>query len=111
VITRTAVFEGRIRPGREAEFFEGVERRLLPLWKRFPHAVAVRWWRTHSRDADAPPIVLIQQVDYPSLAAMEEALASTARTAARAATLELLELFEGRFYHVVGEVPSGGNAA
>jgi hypothetical protein len=57
-------------------------------------------------DEGAPPIAMMQQVDYPSLAALDEALASPIRTQARALTLELLEMFEGRFYHVI----SGGNA-
>ncbi|MEO8753877.1 MAG: hypothetical protein ABI624_14505 [Casimicrobiaceae bacterium] len=101
MITRTAIFEGRIRPGCEARFFEGIEQRLAPLWRRFPHALAVRWWRTQSVDAGAPPIVMIQQIDYPSLDALAEAMKSAARNEARAATLELMEMFEGRFYHVV----------
>jgi hypothetical protein len=103
MITRTAIFEGRIREGCETRFFAGIEQRLAPLWGRFPHASNIRWLRTVANDAGAPPIVMIQQVDYPSLAALDEALASAVRTEARAITLELMEMFEGRFYHVVSE--------
>ena len=103
MITRTAIFEGRLRDGCEELFFEGVEQRLAPLWRQFPHAINVRWNRVVARDAEAPGNVMIQQVDYPSLAALEEAIASPARAAARALTLELMEMFEGRFYHVVSE--------
>ncbi len=103
MITRTAVFEGRVRSGYEARFFDDIERRLAPLWQRFPNALAVRWWRTLQTDADAPPILMIQQIDYPSIAAMEEALRSSVRTEARAVTLELMEMFDGRFYHVVSD--------
>jgi hypothetical protein len=46
---------------------------------------------------------MIQQIDYPSMGALEEALASPIRAEARAVTLELLEMFEGRFYHIVSE--------
>ena len=106
MITRTAIFEGRIKLGCEARFFAGVEQRLAPLWRRFPHARNVRLLKVATADADAPPIVMIQQIDYPSQAALEEAIASPIRAEARAVTLELMEMFEGRFYHVVSE----GNA-
>ena len=106
MITRTAIFEGRIKPGCEARFFAGVEQRLAPLWRKFPHARNVRLLKVATADADAPPIVMIQQIDYPSQAALEEAIASPVRAEARVLTLELMEMFEGRFYHVVSE----GNA-
>jgi hypothetical protein len=103
LITRTAIFEGRIKPGSETPFWEAIEQRLAPLWRQFPNALEVRWGRATERDADSPPIVLIQQVDYPSRAALDEAIASPIRSQARAITLELMEMFEGRFYHVVCE--------
>jgi hypothetical protein len=103
VITRTAVFEGRIKPGCEERCFAAVNERLAPLWRRFPRAHNVRLLRVAAADADAPPIAMIQQIDYPSLAALAEAMASPMRARARAVTLELMEMFEGRFYHVVSE--------
>jgi len=105
VITRSAIFEGRIMPGCEEAFFAAVRYRLAPLWAQFPDASNVRWQRIAARDEDAPPIVMLQQVDYPSLAALEAALASPIRARARAVTMEILEMFEGRFYHLV----SAGN--
>lgn len=106
MITRTAIFEGHIKPGLEEQFRQEVRTRLAPLWGQFPHASNVRLFFIDQMDEGAPPIAMMQQVDYPSLAALEEALASPVRTKARALTLELLEMFEGRFYHAV----SGGNA-
>ncbi len=103
MITRTAVFEGRIHSGREEAFFEAIERDLAPLWAKFPHALAVRWCRVRSADDGSPPVVMIQQVDYPSIDALEAALASPEREAARLKTREILTMFEGRFYHVVSE--------
>jgi hypothetical protein len=103
MITRMAIFEGRVKPGFEEQFFAAIETRLAPLWRRFPHALAVRWVRVTGKDEDAPPIALIQQIDYPSLAALEEAIASPVRSEARAVTMELMKMFEGRFYHVVGD--------
>ncbi|MET0292842.1 MAG: hypothetical protein ABW136_10810 [Steroidobacteraceae bacterium] len=103
MITRTAIFEGHIKPGHEQKFYDDIERRLAPLWVKFPHALAVRWCRVQSSDEGSPPIALIQQVDYPSLEALEAAMASPERAAARAMTQEILSAFEGRFYHVVSE--------
>lgn len=106
MITRTAIFEGTIKPGCEERFFEEIRTRLAPLWSQFPHSSNARLLRVEQADADAPPIAMIQQVDYPSVAALEEAIASPIRAKARAVTLEILEMFDGRFYHVV----SDGNA-
>jgi hypothetical protein len=106
MITRTAIFEGRIKPGCEQRFFAGVEQQLAPLWRRFPHARNVRLLKIATADADAPTIAMIQQIDYPSMSALEEAIASPARAEARATTLELMTMFEGRVYHLVSE----GNA-
>jgi hypothetical protein len=103
MITRTAIFEGRIRKGCEERFFAEINGRLAPLWLRFPHASNVRLLRTVAADPDAHPVAMIQQIDYPSMAALEEAIASPLRAEARAVTLELIKMFEGRFYHVVGE--------
>ena len=101
MITRIAIFEGRVRPGSEARFFTAVEERLLPLWRQFPHALAVRCYRIHASDPDARPIAMVQQIDYPSRAALEEAIRSPIRERARAVTLELMEMFDGRFYHLM----------
>jgi hypothetical protein len=106
MITRTAIFEGQVKAGHEDEFFRRFEQELPPIWREFPHASNIRLFRVQSGDEGAPPICMIQQIDYPSLAALEEAIASPARQRARALTLELMEMFNGRFYHLV----SGGNA-
>ena len=103
MITRTAIFEGRIREGYEERFFAEIKSRLAPLWRRFPHASNIRLLRVAVLDADAAPIVMIQQIDYPSMAALDEAMASPIRAEARAATLALMEMFEGRFYHVLSD--------
>lgn len=101
MITRTAIFEGRAKPGCEDAFFSAIEQRLAPLWQAFPHALDVRFFRVDAVDDAERPVAMIQQVDYPSLDAMALALSSPQRDAARAVTLELMEMFDGRFYHVI----------
>ncbi|MBO9581350.1 MAG: hypothetical protein J7498_10710 [Sphingobium sp.] len=103
MITRTAIFEGRFSGDNEARFFAGVEERLAPLWRQFPNALDVRWFRMDSADADARPIVMIQQIDYPSHEALAQAVASPIRDQSRAVTLELMELLDGGFYHFISE--------
>jgi len=103
MITRTAIFEGRVKPGHENEFFAAIRERLAPLWQTFPGNVGMRWFRIDNCDDAERPVVMIQQVDYPSHEVMQAAIASPQRDAARAVTMELMELFEGRFYHVIGE--------
>jgi hypothetical protein len=106
MITRSAIFEGKLKPGCDERFFSEIRERLAPLWRQFPNASNVRLHRIDSSDDDTTPILMIQQIDYPSLAAVEEALASPVRAQARAVTMELMEMFEGRFYHLISE----GNA-
>ena len=105
MITRRAIFEGQVKPGMEAAFFAGVEQRLAPLWRAFPHALAVRLFYADECDDAQRPVLMIQEVDYPDMACLQAAITSPQRDAARAVTLELLEMFEGRFYHVI----SGGD--
>ncbi|MCP5144086.1 MAG: hypothetical protein H6978_04610 [Gammaproteobacteria bacterium] len=103
MITRTAIFEGRIKPGYEQAFFRQIEERLAPLWWRFPKVMDVRMYKIDQVDEGAPPIIMIQQVDYPDMDALAAVMTSPERDQARALTLEILQMFEGRFYHLVSE--------
>jgi hypothetical protein len=103
MITRTAIFEGRVKSGCEERFFSEINTRLAPLWRKFPHASNIRVLRIQASDTDARPVAMIQQIDYPCMAALEEAIGSPIRTEARAITMELMEMFEGRFYHLLSE--------
>jgi len=103
MLTRTAIYEGRVRPGSEDEFFRRVESELEPIWRQFPHVTAVRVLRTRSQDADGPPIAMVLEMDFPSMEAINECVNSPIRPKAHAATLEVMKLFDGRFYHIVAE--------
>ncbi len=103
MLTRTAIYEGTIKAGHEEEFFRQVEERLDPIWRQFPHVRAVRVQRVVEPDADAPAIAMIMEMDFPSREAMHESLASSIRERSHALTLEVMSLFEGRFYHLVTE--------
>ncbi|MCQ8241415.1 hypothetical protein [Rhizosaccharibacter radicis] len=103
MLTRTAIYEGTIQPGREEEFFRRVATELEPLWRRFPNVLAVRVQRTRSADKDARPIAMILEMDFPDMKAIEDCLASPIRPESHAATEAVMTLFDGGFYHLVTE--------
>lgn len=99
--TRSAIFEGSIRPGKEAEFFDIIQNKLLPIWRRMPNVQAVRLFRPEEKDATAPDVVLVQQIDYPSRKAIDEALSSSIREEAVVASRDLEDVFDGHLYHFI----------
>lgn len=103
MLTRTAIYEGTVRAGREEEFFARVRDELEPLWRRFPNVTAVRVQRTRQPDPDARPIAMILEMDFPDMAAIEACLASPIRPESHTATMEVMKLFDGRFYHLITE--------
>ncbi|NBE06740.1 hypothetical protein [Paragemmobacter ruber] len=102
MITRYALFEGRIHDGQADAFRQAVLAEVLPKWKAFPGALAVRVSFAEFRDDGAPEYPMILAISYPDLATVEAALASPARTAAKAATDAVLaRFFTGRIHHHV----------
>ena len=104
MIKRLAYFEGSIHAGREAEFAEYLERRLLPLWRQFPGAAYVEILREAEAEDGSHRYPLILAISYPDTAAMAQALASPQRAESREVTKGLLAMFEGRVFHVVYDV-------
>jgi hypothetical protein len=102
MITRYALFEGRVRPGQDDAFRAAILAEVLPTWKAFPGALAVRVTFADSRDEGAPEFPLILAISYPDLDAVARALASPVRAESRAATERVLaRYFEGRVHHHV----------
>ena len=63
----------------------------------------MRVLRDVTADPHAPLLRMILEVDYPNMAAIENALASQVRTEAKAETEKLMTMFDGRIYRVVFE--------
>lgn len=103
MLTRVAIFEGAIEAGAEDAFFQDVKDRLEPIWRSFPHVQDVRVLRVRQSDPGAIPTVMVLEMDYPSMDAIQQSLASDIRTKAHATTLEVLKPFTGRFFHFVAE--------
>lgn len=105
MITRYALFDGTVRLAAMEGFKAAILEEVLPLWKQFPGATAVRVSFAVARDDGAPDYPLILAVTYPDLAAVEKALASSIRAQSRAATEAVLSrYFTGRVHHHVTEV-------
>lgn len=103
MLTRVAIFEGALEPGSEAPFFADVAARLEPIWRSFPHVLAVRVLRTTAADPGAIPVVMVLEMDFASMADIHASLASDIKTTAHKTTLEVLAPFTGRFFHFVTE--------
>lgn len=103
MLTRVAIYEGTIEAGKEEEFFEQVKSRLEPMWRQFPHVTAVRVLRVTQSDPDARPTPMILEMDFPSMEAIQNCLHSDILPKAHQATLDVLKLFHGRFYHLITE--------
>lgn len=102
MITRYALFEGKVKEGETEAFRKAVMDTILPKWKQFPGALDVRVSFAEARDDGAPEFPMILAVNYPDIAAVDAALASPVRTEARAATEEVLSrFFDGRIHHHV----------
>ena len=103
MLTRVAIYEGTIETGKEDEFFDQVKSKLEPMWRRFPNVTAVRVLRITQPDPDARPTPMILEMDFPSMEAIHECLHSDILPKAHQATLDVLKLFKGRFYHLITE--------
>lgn len=102
MITRYALFEGRVKPDQIEAFRAAVLEKILPLWKQMPGALSVRVCFEDSRDEGAPGLPLILAINYPDLKAVEMIITSDARAKASEATQAVLAMyFEGRIHHHV----------
>lgn len=100
MITRYALFEGRVHAGELDAFRDAVLKEILPHWQSFPLATSVRVCFENERDPDAPEMPLMLAIDYPDRAAVDIALASPERALAKAATERVMaRFFTGHIHH------------
>ncbi|WP_068084671.1 hypothetical protein [Polycladidibacter stylochi] len=101
MITRRAFFEGKIKQGCEELFYQEVKENLLPVWQSMPNVLDVRIHRIEAVDDGAPQIFFMQEIDYPSHEAMQEAMQSPKRELAKAAHEKIMRLYDGRHFHII----------
>jgi hypothetical protein len=98
---RCAFFEGHVKEGQHAAFHDFVTHDLVPLWTKFPGAREVRVLSQTQSDTDTPHYAMVLAIQYPDMAAIEEALQSDMRARSREVTGELVKMFDGRIFHTV----------
>ena len=102
MITRYALFEGTVAPGQTQAFRDAVLAEILPVWRRFPGALAVHVTFAEDRDDGAPEYPLILAIDWPDRATVDAFLDHPIRKEGRAATESVLSrFFTGRIHHHV----------
>lgn len=102
MITRYALFEGKVNDGQTGAFRAAVLDEILPVWRRFPGALAVRVTFSDDCDPGAPQFPLILAIDWPDRAAVDAFLDHPIRKEGRSATEAVLSrFFTGRIHHHV----------
>jgi len=103
MLTRFAIFAGRLKPGCEAEMRGFVDTVMAPLWAKFDCAEEVRVYFGVEQEANGPVVPLILAISYADRAAMQKGITSPARDAAKERLPELYERFfeEIRLNHYV----------
>lgn len=101
MFTRSAIFRGQIKPGMEDAFYTAVQDRLLPAWQNMLHAQAVRLFRPLQAEGPLQDVFLVQEIDYPSRAHIDEALASERRLMAMEALGSVRHMYEGAHHHII----------
>jgi len=97
MLTKYAFFNGTLKAGMEQDMRQYVESTLQPLWEQFQPSEKVQVLYGYEQEPDGPTIPLVLAVTYRDEAAMEQAMASKARSDAR----ELLPAFHDRFFDTV----------
>ena len=93
MITRYAIFGGKVKPGQNAAMRAWVTENLTPLWRKFADAEEVRVLYGVEQDENGPAIPLILAITYADEAAMARGVSSPARHEAKALLPELYERF------------------
>lgn len=93
MITRYAIFSGKIKAGLEDDMRAFVAEKLVPHWRKFACAEEVRVLYGVEQDENGPTIPLILAITYADHKAMEKGVNSPARHEAKALLPELYQQF------------------
>ena len=107
MLTRYAIFEGRVRPGMDSQMRVYVNDVLAPLWRQFDGAHTVQVMFGVEQDPEGPGFPLVLAITYPDAAAMARGLASPARYESRDLLSEFFAKYiDGKLLHYVMETDS-----
>ncbi len=101
MIVRSAYLEGTVADADRAAFDALMCGEVIAAIATYPGIRSVKLRRTLQADEGAPPVYMVFDLRFDSLAAMDAALASPTRQAVRQKIGEAMRLFTGRVYHLV----------
>ena len=101
MIIRSAVLEGTVPEAHRAAFDTAMRGSVRSAIGRYPglHTVKLRW--PAEAEAGAPPVYVVFDLYFDSLDAMHVALASAVRQEVRQSLGVVMQMFEGRVYHLI----------
>lgn len=112
MIIRSAVLEGTVAEADRSAFDAHMRDVVLPAIARYPGLRRVDLRKPAEAEAGAPPVYMIFDLHFDTLAAMHAALASPVRQEVRGVIAAGMSRFSGRVYHLVLEdvATRGGSA-
>lgn len=111
MIIRSAVLEGTVAEAHRAAFDHHMETTVMQAITRYPGLRKICLRRPVESEPGAPPVYMVHDLYFDSLAAMHAALASPVRQEVRARIAEVMKHFEGRVYHLVLEEGASAKGA
>jgi uncharacterized protein (TIGR02118 family) len=101
MIIRSAYLEGTVAAAERPAFDAHMRGPVMAAIGSYPGLRAVRLRELARGEEGAPPVYMIFDLYFDSLADMDAALASATRQAVRATIQEGMRPFQGRIYHLV----------
>jgi hypothetical protein len=103
MIIRSAVLEGTVAEAERATFDHQMGVNVRDAIARYPGIRAVRLRRPVEAESGAPPVYLVFDLHFETLAAKHEALASPVRQDVRGQIAQAMSAFQGRVYYLILE--------
>ncbi|WED26771.1 hypothetical protein L3V77_00435 [Vibrio sp. DW001] len=100
-IVRTAFFEAELTEAQKQDFYQYMEKEVVPIIRTFPNNQGVVVNRPEMIEAESQKnLLLMMQHSYENQSVMESALDSDARLASMHATKVIIEKYDIKVHHI-----------
>lgn len=100
-IVRTAFFEAELTEAQKQDFYQYMEKEVVPIIRTFPNNQGVVVNKPQMIEAESQKnLLLMMQHSYENQSVMESALDSDARLASMHATKVIIEKYDIKVYHI-----------
>jgi len=100
-IVRTAFFEANLTEEQKQDFYQYMEKEVVPIIRTFPNNQGVVVNKPEAIEAESHKnLLLMMQHSYESESVMQAALASDARIASMHATKVIIEKYKINVHHI-----------